>query len=99
MVPSELRWTLRAIEEYEKLLEYLIEEWGELIANRIRTEINHQFIRIHRDPTQFPVFRKSKNTRRCVASPQTSIYFKVHKDFIEILSVFDNRQNPKKRKL
>ncbi|HAL81491.1 MAG TPA: hypothetical protein DCO83_04025 [Mucilaginibacter sp.] len=94
-----LKWTDRAIEEYDKLLDYLYEEWSEEIAKRVIVEINHTVSRIQSSPEQFPVFLKKKQVRRCVASPQTSIFFKIKKDYIEISSVFDNRQNPKKRKL
>jgi len=94
-----LKWTDRAIAEYDKLLDYLYGEWGEEIAQRVIIEINHTVSRIQHSPEQFPVFIKTKQVRRCVASPQTSIFFKIKKDYIEISSVFDNRQNPRKRKL
>ncbi|MEO6851111.1 MAG: type II toxin-antitoxin system RelE/ParE family toxin [Mucilaginibacter sp.] len=94
-----LKWTDRAIEDYAKLLDYLFEEWSEEIAERVVTEINHTVSRIQNSPEQFPVIIKKNLVRRCVASPQTSIFFKIKKDYIEISSVFDNRQDPKKRKL
>jgi plasmid stabilization system protein ParE len=94
-----LKWTDRAIEEYDKLVEYLYEEWGEEIAKRVIIEINQTVSRIQNSPEQFPVFLKSRKVHRCVASPQTSIFFKIKTEWIEITFVFDNRQNPKKRKL
>ena len=94
-----LEWTDRATEEYNQLVIYLYSEWGETITTKVIQEIDHTIVRIKNSPEQFPVFRKERNIRRCVASPQTSIYFRVNKDVIEIMSVFDNRQNPKKRKL
>jgi plasmid stabilization system protein ParE len=94
-----LKWTDRAIVEYDKLLDYLHGEWGDEIALRVINEINHTVSRIQKSPEQFPVFIKKRQVRLCVASPQTSIFFKIKKDYIEISSVFDNRQNPKKRKL
>jgi plasmid stabilization system protein ParE len=94
-----LKWTDRAMAEYEKLLEYLYEEWSEEIAQRVITEINYTVLRIKNSPEQFQIFNKRRKVRRCVASAQTSIFFKIKKDCIEILSVFDNRQSPRKRKL
>jgi plasmid stabilization system protein ParE len=96
---SVLKWTDRAIAEYGTLLDYLYEEWSEEIAQRVITELNHTVLRIQNSPEQFPVFIKKRQVRRCVVSPQTSIFFKIKKDYIEISSVFDNRQNPRKRKL
>lgn len=87
----ELEWTERASAEYEKLAIYLLSEWGIVIAARVCKEIDQQIIRIKNSPEHFPVFRKKKKIRRCVASPQTSIYFRVNKDIIEVMAVFDNR--------
>ncbi len=95
-----LIWTTRARDEYAKLQNYLYGQWGDEITTRVLKEIDHTINRIKNTPEQFPVFRKVKKVRRCVASPQTSIYFRIiDKDIVEIISVFDNRQNPKKRKL
>jgi hypothetical protein len=84
---------------YKNLLDYLLEEWGDEIITRVISEIDQTLSRIQSSPEQFPVFLKRKRIRRCVASPQTSIYFKINRNAIELYSFFDNRQNPKKRKL
>ncbi|HJP63757.1 MAG TPA: type II toxin-antitoxin system RelE/ParE family toxin [Mucilaginibacter sp.] len=94
-----LKWTDRALEEYDGLLAYLYSEWGEEITLKIMLEVEKAVLRIQNSPEHFPVFQKRHNVRRCVMSPQTSIFFKVKKDHIEISTLFDNRQNPKKRKL
>jgi len=94
-----LKWTDRAIEEYDKLLVYLYSKWGEEITLRVILDVEKNIIRIQNSPEQFPVFQKRHNVRRCVMSPQTSIFFKVKKDYIEISALFDNRQNPRKLKL
>jgi plasmid stabilization system protein ParE len=98
-MPNVLKWTDRAIDEYDKLVDYLYSEWGEDVALRVIGEIGQTISRIRDFPEHFPVFIKRRQVRRCVASPQTSIFFKIKKDWIEISSVFDNRQNPRKRKL
>ena len=55
-----LQWTDRAKKEYDKLLEYLYEEWGPEITKRVVNEINYTINRIQNAPEQFPVFLKSK---------------------------------------
>jgi len=94
-----LIWTNRALIELDSLQDYLYEEWGEKISQRVINEIFKTIARIQNSPEQFPLIKKRKKIHRCVASPQTSIFFKVEKEVIEILSIFDNRQDPKKRKL
>jgi plasmid stabilization system protein ParE len=94
-----LRWSTRAREENRKLTIYLLGEWGEKIATRVSGLIDKAAQRIHQTPEQFPIFSKHKRVRRCVVSPQTSIFFRVDKEEIIIISIFDNRQSPRKRKL
>ena len=94
-----LRWTERAANDYEKLIEYLIEKWGIEITLDVVHDFERTFSQLEKFPEHYPVFLKKKNIRRCVVSPQTSIFFKADKDVVEILTLFDNRQNPKKLKL
>ena len=99
MPDKDLKWSDRSLEENRKLTVYLYNEWGEEIALRIQEQINKAVTRIQRSPEHVPIFLKRKNIRSCVLSPQTSIFFRVLKQDILIISIFDNRQNPKKRKL
>ncbi|MBC7399094.1 MAG: type II toxin-antitoxin system RelE/ParE family toxin [Mucilaginibacter sp.] len=99
MPDRKLKWSERALEENRILVDYLLNEWGAEITQRVTDEIDQTVIRIQNNPEHFQIVKKSKNIRRCVASPQTSIYFKVSNNAIEIITLFDNRQNPKKRKL
>jgi plasmid stabilization system protein ParE len=98
-VYKDLNWSIRALQEYKDLLDYIADEWGETIMDRVKSEFTQTLSRIQNSPEQFSVFLKRKNIRRCIASPQTSIYFKINKNDIEIYAVFDNRRNPKKLKL
>jgi plasmid stabilization system protein ParE len=99
MPDKDLKWSDRSLEENRRLTIYLYNEWGEEIALRIQEQIDKAVIRIQRSPEHFQIFSKRKNIRRCVLSPQTSIFFREHKQDILIISIFDNRQSPKKRKL
>jgi plasmid stabilization system protein ParE len=93
-----LVWSDRAKYELTILDEYLTEEWGDEMADRIIREINAKAIHIQNYPEHYPIYNKRKNIRRCVFSTQTSIYYRITTDYIELLSIFDNRQNPQKRK-
>ncbi|MDP9081741.1 MAG: type II toxin-antitoxin system RelE/ParE family toxin [Bacteroidota bacterium] len=95
----DLRWTERAADDYEKLVDYLLEKWGLEITIKVTKEIDQTITHIRNAPEHFPILLPKKKIRRCVASPQTSIYFKADNGVVEILTLFDNRQNPKKLKL
>jgi len=82
---NHLIWNERSADEYDKLFEYLLDEWGDNIALKIIYEIDQKINSIRELPEIFPVFVKRKKIRRCVASAQTSIYFKVVHHNIEIV--------------
>lgn len=50
----KLIWSTRAIIEYEKLLEYLLSEWGEKIMQRAFGDIGRNVNRILNNREQFP---------------------------------------------
>ncbi|AWW28882.1 hypothetical protein DN752_01340 [Echinicola strongylocentroti] len=50
-------------------------------------------------PEIYPTSGKKKQVKRCVISKQTSLYYQIKKDKIELITLFDNRRNPAKRQL
>lgn len=94
-----LRWTERAASDYEKIVDYLLEKWGIEITLDVIHDFERAFSQIEKFPEHYPIFLKKKKIRRCVVSPQTSIFFKAKNEIIEIITLFDNRQHPRKRKL
>jgi plasmid stabilization system protein ParE len=81
------------------LSDYLLENWGVEVTQRVKQQIDTTVKRIAESPEQFPVFLKKKKVYRCIVTPQTSIFFEVTKHEIVITTIFDNRQSPRKLKL
>ncbi|EHQ27286.1 type II toxin-antitoxin system RelE/ParE family toxin [Mucilaginibacter paludis] len=98
MAETQLLWSDRALNDYENLVAYLWSEWGEQITLRVINELEATITRIQHQPEHFPIVLKDKSIRRYVFSPQTSIFFRINSDTIEIISLFDNRQNPNQLK-
>lgn len=48
------------------------------------------------NPKSFPASKIKKGIRRCVVTRQTSVYYRIQNESIEIITVIDNRQDPKK---
>lgn len=59
-----LIWADRALKEFDSLQEYLYEEWGEKITQRVINEIFTTISRIQNSPEQFPLVKK-KNSPLC----------------------------------
>jgi len=67
-----------AVFKLNHLLTYLDDEWGKLLSNVSRAFPRSKFHDIH----------------KCVVTRQTSLYYRILPDHIEIITVFDNRQDP-----
>jgi plasmid stabilization system protein ParE len=50
-------------------------------------------------PHMYEASSKKKRIRRCVVSKQIALYYRAKKNEIEIVTIQDTRQNPKKLKL
>lgn len=89
-------WSPEAIKDVDNLLSYLNEKWGNKITNEyieiLEININH----IKSNPALFQLIYKKLKIRKCVISKENTIYFRTKNNQIEILRVFDTRQNPKK---
>lgn len=95
---SKVIWSEEAVENLKKIIQYLEENWTEKEIKKFVKKLEKQISIITTQPDSFP---KANNldVRRSVLSKQTTIYYNVHQEAIRIVTIFDNRQNPKKLKL
>lgn len=91
-------WSHRAENNFDKIIKYLEDEWGEQACqNFIRKTFS--FLEILGDYPQlgkldFP----QKDIRTFALNKQTSIIYIVNYKHILILNIFNNYQDPKKKK-
>jgi plasmid stabilization system protein ParE len=90
-------WSPQANHTYQQILEYLQERWTEReIKNFIdRTETVLSFI--SQNPYLYR-YSKQNDSYKCVVTEQTSLIYQINQDKIELLTFWDNRQDPKKLK-
>ncbi len=93
----KLVWTEEAQRRMGEILEYIEREFGAKARQTFR-EKTQDFTRIL---TEFPEMGtleiKEKNLRGFQLTKQTRVFYRVKKDSIVILTLFDSRQNPKKK--
>ncbi|GHV51957.1 hypothetical protein FACS1894181_14590 [Bacteroidia bacterium] len=92
----DIEWTFEAEINLNAIFDYLEATWTEreISAFATKLEFNLHLISVH--PPTFPYYDREKNVRRCVLSPQTTIYYKdiPSENKVVIITLFDNRQNP-----
>src|SRR5688572_21893454 len=92
----EIVWSLLADEDLSMTLEYLFTNWNTAVVNKFLDKIEHSLALISKYPFLFPVINEQKEIRKCVVTKHNSLFYVVTDRKIEIVRLFDVRQNPKK---
>ena len=95
----KIAWTDNALSELKATYKYLEENWTEREIKNLSIEIERTIKLISNDPKIFPISNKKK-IRKVVVKKLNTLYYRENKEnFVEILSFFSNRQNPKRKKI
>jgi plasmid stabilization system protein ParE len=94
-----VEWSPRAVSEFIDLIGYLLEEWGEDITKKFINRLQFVISNISERPELYPATGNRKNVRRCVISKQTSLYYRIRNEKIELITLFDSRKNPARKNL
>ncbi len=93
-------WSEKAEKDFDNILQYLEEEWGNASVKKFMILTEELLIHIANNPKLFPsAFSKKKNIRRALITPHNRLYYRIDKNEILLLAIFDTRQHPLKLKL
>lgn len=95
----KIRYSHRASNEQIALLEYVLNRFGENTAKQVYHKIEKVLAEIANMPNMYRSSKRKKGLRKCVLSKQTSIYYRVTGDYLEIVSFRANRKDPNKFKV
>ena len=92
-------WTKRADKNFSQILNYLSEEWGDNVAKAFARKV-YDFLEIL---SEFPeigtIENKEKEIRGFTILRQVNLFYRITDNKVILLNFFDNRQNPKKKRL
>lgn len=94
----QIKWTKNALEDYNKVVEYLIAEWPVTIAEKFVETVQTRLERLAHYPHLGIVSVKQPAIRSISISKHNRLYYRITSEVIEILNIFDTRQNPGKNK-
>ena len=83
----KISWTAIALEDYERVIDYLIKIWSVNVAIDFEQIVNKKLVNLSGEPFIGIASEKKPGVR--------SILFT--EDTIVLLNIFDTRQNPKKK--
>ncbi len=91
-----LIWSPEADLDLEEILDYLEKKWTLSVAQDFINSLFNTLDWISFNPDSFMQINKSDNIRKYVLSEHYTLYFEVFDKHIDLLRIFDNRQNPNK---
>jgi len=94
----EIIWSPLAEKDLGEILEYLSENWNQKLIFRFLSKIELITNQIAKIPNQYPIINKKLRVRKCVVTKQNTLFYREAEKRIEILRLFDTRQDPKKLK-
>ncbi len=93
-----VQWSKHADRKYDKILEYLLDEWGENVTKAF-VKRTFEFLDLLVDfPEIGSVENADRQIRGFVLIKQLTVFYKIKGDTIVILNFYDNRQRPKRRR-
>jgi len=95
-----VNWTPEAERTFSQNLEYLAYRWGDKVVIDFISKVDDALEVIASNPEAFPLYNSTPNIRKCVVTPQITVYYLiVNKGTIDLLTFWNNYQNPDSLKL
>jgi plasmid stabilization system protein ParE len=95
-MPKTIIWSPLSENDFVSILNYLQENWGDIVVQGFIEITTSAVSQISMNPKQFPLVYKNKKIRKCVLTKHNSLFYRNRKDCVDILRIYDNRQDPKK---
>ncbi len=81
------------------LLVYLENEWSEKSRRKFEDVLLTKIHSIRKHPEAYKESGKKTGVRQCVITKHTSLFYRIKDNEIQVITLFDTRQNPGKLKL
>jgi len=94
----KILWTDEALDNLADIIEYLEHRWTKREIRSFSRLLDQHVKLIRSNPELFPMSATSSLLRKSVLTKQTTIYYRLANKEIQIVTLFDNRQDTKKLK-
>jgi len=87
-----------AVRKLEEIFEYLENSWPAKVKTDFIEKLDRSKKILSKYPDSFPESKAKPGLFRCVVTKRNTLYYRIIKNEIEIVPIFDTRQHPKKLK-
>jgi plasmid stabilization system protein ParE len=92
----KLFWSDEAINNLESILDYLHSRWTQREIDKFKKQLSKQLDLITNNPKLFPKSDYNPRLRKAVLSKQTTIFYEISGTTINLVYLFNNRQDIQK---
>lgn len=93
-MPKPIIWSPLSEGDFAQILEYLNENWDNNVAINFIDLTESILKQIASNPRQFPIIYKKEKIRKCVLTKHNTLFYRDKKTQVEILRIYDTRQDP-----
>ncbi len=91
-------WSPAAEQDFRSILDYLQNKWSQRVINKFINKVDDNIGLILEDPKIFPIINEELKIRKSVITKHNTLYYREVSKEVEIVRLFDARQDPKKLK-
>jgi len=96
----KINWTPEAEKTFNQNLEYLSNEWDNVVMNHFLDRVEEVLGVIQSNPKLYPLHRPDENVHRCVIHERIVLYYKIVGDeAIDLLTFWNTYQDPSSLKI
>lgn len=88
-------WTDTALESLQETYRFITEIWNADIAEQLLDRIDLRITQVQENPELAPSLSGTEY-RQLIIHESVSLFYKIYPEYIKLLLVWDNRQDPKK---
>lgn len=93
-MPREIIWSPLAEKDLGYVLQYLSRNWNQRVINHFLNKIDIATNQIAQTPNLYPIINRKFQVRKCVVTKQNTLFYREVEKRIEILRLYDTRQDP-----
>ncbi|MBK6281946.1 MAG: type II toxin-antitoxin system RelE/ParE family toxin [Draconibacterium sp.] len=93
---SRVKWSSSARADIGNISDYLMNEWGKSVLTKFLLKLDRIIYQIIINPKQYPEINTRLKIRKYVVTKQNILFYKIKGETIEIVRLYDTRQDPNK---
>jgi len=93
---KEIKWTKTAAKNFDKVIDYLENNWSEKIVSNFVTRTFDLLDLLAELPEIGELQDKKRQIRGMLITKHNKLFYRIDNDTLIVLRIFDTRQNPKK---